>query len=57
MRDMVGGVSQLGSTHGSCMNGTLNRLKHNCPQTVPKILYNTLILLHINYSTLLRNLN
>ena len=37
----------------SRMNGTLNRLKHHCPQTVLMILYNTLILPHINYGILL----
>ena len=35
------------------MNGTLNRLKHHCPQTVLMILYNTLILPNINYGILL----
>ena len=35
------------------MNGTLNRLKHYCPQTVLMILYNTLIFPHINYDILL----
>ena len=37
----------------SRVNGTLNRLKHHCPQTVLMILYNTLILPHINYGILL----
>ena len=37
----------------SRMNGTLNRLKHQCPQTVLMILYNTLILPYINYGILL----
>ena len=37
----------------SRMNGTLNILKHHCPQTVLMILYNTLILRHINYGILL----
>ena len=37
----------------SRMNGTLNRLKHHCQPTVLMILYNTLILPHINYGILL----
>ena len=37
----------------SRMNGTLNRLKHYCLQTVLMILYNTLIIPHINYDILL----
>ena len=32
---------------------SLNKLKHHCPQTVLMILYNTLILPHINYGILL----